>query len=174
MLPLDIDPKLAWALRNRDRFPLDVQRASREELLRVPGFGTKAADRILVARRHLDPRRRPFAPACSAQQGAAFHHPCRPPAATAGFTVPKAFIDLAATAILHRTPERFGLLYRMLHRRHDDPTLLQIPTDADLASLHALAKAVRRDEHNWNGEHLLFSDGVPKSAAPSEDRIEDI
>jgi putative DNA modification/repair radical SAM protein len=52
MLPLDIDPKLAWALRNRDRFPLDVQRASREELLRVPGFGTKAVDRILVARRH--------------------------------------------------------------------------------------------------------------------------
>jgi putative DNA modification/repair radical SAM protein len=52
MLPLDIDPKLAWALRHRGRFPLDVNRASREELLRVPGFGTKAVDRILSARRH--------------------------------------------------------------------------------------------------------------------------
>ncbi len=51
MLPLDIDPKLAWALRHRDRFPLDVNRASREDLLRVPGFGVKAVDRIIAARR---------------------------------------------------------------------------------------------------------------------------
>jgi len=51
MLPLDIDPKLAWALRHRHRFPLDVNRASREELLRVPGFGTRAVDRIIAARR---------------------------------------------------------------------------------------------------------------------------
>ncbi|HEX2529452.1 MAG TPA: putative DNA modification/repair radical SAM protein [Geminicoccus sp.] len=52
MLPLDIDPKLAWALQHRDWFPLDVNRASREQLLRVPGLGKKAVDRILVARRH--------------------------------------------------------------------------------------------------------------------------
>jgi putative DNA modification/repair radical SAM protein len=52
MLPLDIDPKLAWALQHRDWFPLDLNRASREQLLRVPGLGTKAVDRILVARRH--------------------------------------------------------------------------------------------------------------------------
>src|SRR3954468_9887839 len=51
MLPLDIDPKLAWALRHPDRFPLDVNRASREELLRVPGFGAKAVDRIIATRR---------------------------------------------------------------------------------------------------------------------------
>src|ERR1700759_4041449 len=51
MLPLDIDPKLAWALRHRDRFPLDIASASREELLRVPGFGTKAVDRIIATRR---------------------------------------------------------------------------------------------------------------------------
>jgi predicted DNA-binding helix-hairpin-helix protein len=51
MLPLDIDPKLAWALRHRDRFPLDVATASREELLRVPGFGTRAVDRIIATRR---------------------------------------------------------------------------------------------------------------------------
>jgi putative DNA modification/repair radical SAM protein len=50
MLPLDIDPKLAWALRHRDRFPLDVNRASREDLLRVPGFGIKAVDRIIATR----------------------------------------------------------------------------------------------------------------------------
>jgi putative DNA modification/repair radical SAM protein len=51
MLSLDIDPKLAWALRHLDRFPLDVSRASREDLLRVPGFGTKAVDRIIATRR---------------------------------------------------------------------------------------------------------------------------
>ncbi len=52
MLPLDIDPKLAWALRHRDRFPVDPNRASREELLRVPGLGQKAVARILASRRH--------------------------------------------------------------------------------------------------------------------------
>ena len=51
-LPLDIDPKLAWALKHRDVFPLDVNRAPREALLRVPGLGTKAVDRILAARVH--------------------------------------------------------------------------------------------------------------------------
>ncbi len=52
MLPLDMDPKLAWALRHRERFPLDVNFASREDLLRVPGFGVKTVDRIVEARRH--------------------------------------------------------------------------------------------------------------------------
>jgi putative DNA modification/repair radical SAM protein len=51
MLSLDIDPKLAWALRHRDRFPIDINRASREDLLRVPGFGAKAVDRIIATRR---------------------------------------------------------------------------------------------------------------------------
>jgi len=51
MLALDMDPKLAWAMRHRDRFPLDVNRASREELLRVPGFGVKSVERILATRR---------------------------------------------------------------------------------------------------------------------------
>lgn len=51
LLDLDMDPKLAWALRHREFFPLDVNRASREELLRVPGLGKTAVDRILTARR---------------------------------------------------------------------------------------------------------------------------
>jgi putative DNA modification/repair radical SAM protein len=51
MLDLDIDPKLAWALRNRDRFPVDVNRADRELLLRVPGLGVRSVDRILASRR---------------------------------------------------------------------------------------------------------------------------
>ena len=51
MLPLDIDPKLAWALKFRDSFPVDVNRAPRDQLLRVPGLGTKAVKRILASRR---------------------------------------------------------------------------------------------------------------------------
>ncbi|PZQ61197.1 MAG: putative DNA modification/repair radical SAM protein [Sphingomonas taxi] len=51
MLPLDIDPKLAWALKFRDRFPVDINRAPRELLWRVPGLGTKAVQNILAARR---------------------------------------------------------------------------------------------------------------------------
>jgi len=51
MLPLDIDPKLAWALKCREHFPVDVNRASKEQLLRIPGLGTKAVDRIVRSRR---------------------------------------------------------------------------------------------------------------------------
>ncbi|TRD23072.1 putative DNA modification/repair radical SAM protein [Palleronia caenipelagi] len=51
-LDLQIDPKLAWALQNRHHFPLDVNVAEREMLLRVPGFGTKTVQRILTTRRH--------------------------------------------------------------------------------------------------------------------------
>jgi putative DNA modification/repair radical SAM protein len=51
MLPLDIDPKLAWALKHRDRFPVDVNRASRSMLLRIPGLGVKAVDAMLAVRR---------------------------------------------------------------------------------------------------------------------------
>ncbi len=51
MLDLAQDPKRAWALRHRDLFPLDVNRAPREMLLRVPGLGARVADRIVAARR---------------------------------------------------------------------------------------------------------------------------
>ena len=51
MLPLDIDPKLAWALKFRAAFPVDVNRAPKEQLLRVPGLGIKAVERILSSRR---------------------------------------------------------------------------------------------------------------------------
>lgn len=52
MLPLDIDPKLAWALKFRSAFPVDVNRAERERLLRVPGLGVKAVKTILATRRY--------------------------------------------------------------------------------------------------------------------------
>ncbi len=51
MLALDVDPKLAWALAHRERFPVDLNRAPKELLLRVPGLGTRAVARIVAARR---------------------------------------------------------------------------------------------------------------------------
>ncbi len=51
-LSLEMDPKLAWALAHREFFPLDVNRASREQLLRVPGLGVRNVKRILQVRRH--------------------------------------------------------------------------------------------------------------------------
>ncbi len=52
MLDLAVDPKLAWALNRREQFPVDVNRAPREMLLRVPGLGVKAVDRIVSVRRY--------------------------------------------------------------------------------------------------------------------------
>lgn len=51
-LDLQLDPKLAWALRNRQDFPVDIQTASREVLLRVPGLGVRNVERILKIRRY--------------------------------------------------------------------------------------------------------------------------
>ena len=51
-LDLEVDPKMAWALANRDRFPVDVNKAPREMLLRVPGFGVRTVDRLLGLRRY--------------------------------------------------------------------------------------------------------------------------
>lgn len=51
MLDLEIDPKLAWALKHREWFPLNVNTASRAQLMRVPGLGAITVNRLLGARR---------------------------------------------------------------------------------------------------------------------------
>jgi putative DNA modification/repair radical SAM protein len=51
-LDLDLDPKTSWAIRHRERFPVEIQHADYETLLRVPGIGMKSAQRIVSARRH--------------------------------------------------------------------------------------------------------------------------
>lgn len=50
-LDLQVDPKLSWALYNRHMFPVDINRAERELILRVPGIGLRSANRICQARR---------------------------------------------------------------------------------------------------------------------------
>ena len=49
-LPLDVDPKTGWALKHRDFFPVDINTAEKEELLRVPGLGVRNVERILKLR----------------------------------------------------------------------------------------------------------------------------
>lgn len=51
-LDLDIDPKLSWALRNREFFPIDINKAAKETLYRIPGLGVRNAQRIISIRRY--------------------------------------------------------------------------------------------------------------------------
>jgi predicted DNA-binding helix-hairpin-helix protein len=50
-LDLDVDPKMSWALRNMQYFPIDINRASKADLARVPGIGLKSVYKILQARK---------------------------------------------------------------------------------------------------------------------------
>jgi DNA polymerase len=152
--------------------------------------------------------------------------PLEPPQGT--FNVSAKFVDLAKTAILHRSPERFARLYRLLWRLRQNHDLLDIATDPDVNEIAAMAKAVRRDEHkmhafvrfreigreakshyvawfepehhiveraapffarrfadmpwsiltpdlcaHWDGHAVSITPGVAKSAAPTQDRLEE-
>ena len=68
-------------------------------------------------------------------------------ASSSAFSVPRAFIDLASRAILHREPERFALLYALLLRVRTAPSRMQDQADLLLGRVEALAKTVRRDIH---------------------------
>lgn len=63
------------------------------------------------------------------------------------FTVPRSFIELCRKAILHSDPSRFGLLYRLLWRVKQEPKLLQVSFDPDVAQVQAMVKDVQRDLH---------------------------
>jgi DNA polymerase len=66
------------------------------------------------------------------------------------FNVPAKFVELAKAAILHRNPQRFALLYRLLWRLRSHHDLLEIATDPDVGDIAAMAKAVHRDEHKMH------------------------
>jgi uracil-DNA glycosylase len=74
-----------------------------------------------------------------------------PPEPAGGtFTVSARFVKLARFAILHRSPERFAILYRLLWRLRQNRDLLDIATDPDVSEVTAMARAVRRDEHKMH------------------------
>ena len=74
--------------------------------------------------------------------------PLEPPHGT--FNVSAKFIELTQAAILHRDPERFAILYRLLWRLHNNHDLLSVATDPHVAQVSAMAKAVHRDEHKMH------------------------
>src|ERR1700730_16709379 len=63
------------------------------------------------------------------------------------FNVPAKFVELAQSAILHRDPERFAILYRLLWRLRRNHELLSLATDPEVSRVQAMAKAVHRDQH---------------------------
>ena len=73
-----------------------------------------------------------------------------PAAPLAKITVPKSFVSDAQTAICHRDPARFDLLYRLLWRLQQTPHLLANAVDDDVHRLHVLTKAIRRDIHKMH------------------------
>ena len=71
-------------------------------------------------------------------------------AASAQFSVPRAFVDLAGQAILHSDAERFALLYRILWRLRADRNLIDDASDPDIHAVRAFAKSVARDIHKMH------------------------
>jgi len=64
-----------------------------------------------------------------------------------GFSVPKAFVDVAREVILHRSADRFDLMYRLLWRLRDEPDLMKVTSDADVADAMERVKNVSRASH---------------------------
>ena len=83
---------------------------------------------------------------------------------TARFTVPRAFVERSAVAILHRDPDRFAFLYRVLWRLRREPGLIEIAVDADIVRLEAMVKAIRRDLHKMKAYVRFREVAVPEYA----------
>ena len=73
-----------------------------------------------------------------------------PEAPEGTFNVPAKFIELTRLVILHRNPQRFALLYRLLWRLKSHHDLLDVATDPDVAEVAAMVRSVRRDEHKMH------------------------
>lgn len=84
-----------------------------------------------------------------------------PASQAAPFTVPREFFDLAEQVILHRSDERFALLYRLLWRLQDEANLLRISTDPDVSRARLFAQAVSKAAHKMKAfvRFRLVDDG---------------
>lgn len=83
-----------------------------------------------------------------AAQGGLFDAPATAPAGDAApFVVPRAFVETAQAVVLHRSDDRFDLLYRLLWRLKDEPELMRVVSDRDVADALERAKNVSRASH---------------------------
>ena len=80
-------------------------------------------------------------------EGDLFAEPPPAPPADGAFSAPRAFLDLAGCAALHRSPLRFDRLYRLLWRLKDEPRLMEAAGDPDVTAVRDMAKAVHRAAH---------------------------
>lgn len=74
-------------------------------------------------------------------------HDPSPSAEAGAFAVPRAFLETAADLILHRAPDRFDLMYRLLWRLRDEPDLMRVSSDADVAAAAERVTNVHRAAH---------------------------
>jgi uracil-DNA glycosylase len=83
------------------------------------------------------------------------------------FTVPREFLELASQVALHRSPERFALLYRLLWRVGREPHLLRIASDPDVARAREFARAVDRAAHKMKAfmRFLRVAEETPETFA---------
>ena len=67
--------------------------------------------------------------------------------ADVAFVVPRAFVEMASDLILHRSPDRFDLMYRLLWRLREEPDLMRVVSDPDVATAAERVKNVHRASH---------------------------
>lgn len=79
--------------------------------------------------------------------GDLFGQTTEPAAAAASFTVPREFVEVAEQVVLHSSGERFALLYRLLWRLANEPNLMHIASDPDVARARDMAGAVSKAIH---------------------------
>jgi DNA polymerase len=82
-----------------------------------------------------------------AGEGGLFDEAPPSPADRAPFPVPRAFVDLAEQVVLHRSADRFDLLYRLLWRLKAEPDLMKVASDADVIDATERARNVSRAAH---------------------------
>jgi DNA polymerase len=89
------------------------------------------------------------------------------------FSVPKAFVDLAQSAICHSDPERFSLLYALLLRLRASPRRWKTPPIPLVRKVQALAKEVRRDMHKMHAfvRFREVEDGEARATSPGSSPI---
>ena len=122
-LDLEIDPKLAWALRHPEKFPVDMNRAEYEMILRVPGIGVKSAQLIVAARRHGRITGATLKKIGVVMKKAQYFITCGELAATSGFTASQIIgdmhPDLVRKVLTQKKPSRKSI--------HPDQTSLVFP-----------------------------------------------
>ena len=86
------------------------------------------------------------------------------------FAVPRDFITLCRTAILHQNPARFGLLYRLLWQLREQPGLLQVSFDPYVSQVREMSQAVQRDLHKMKA-FVRFREIPMESEGGTESRF---